>query len=294
MGNSWVEDIKFNNYSCYNQINERVEYATNCISLYVVLTRECNVKCKFCTFRGKTEEIDIECFKERFRELLKVTDISTVHFTGGEPSLRVETLKELCRFIKEETKGFTDTSINTNGSNLDKLSGIEELDNIALSRHHYNDEKNKELFGSEEVPSKEDIKRFKDTDKIHLSCNIVKGYIDNAEEIKKYLEFASEIGCNDVGFVSLMEVNDYCKEHYVDFKDIDIESIETLQKTRHFYKTDECNKEICRCANFLYIAKDMRLISIYHRYAVANKSISDYLVYENNHIKQGFSGKEII
>lgn len=38
----------------------------------------------------------------------------------------------------------------------------------------------------------------------------------------------------------------------------------------------------------------MNLISMYHRYAIKNNEIADYLVYENNVLKQGFNGNTII
>lgn len=44
---------------------------------------------------------------------------------------------------------------------------------------------------------------------IQFRCNLINGYIDSRDEVFKYLDWANELGINDVGLVSLMPVNDY-------------------------------------------------------------------------------------
>ena len=263
------------------------ELDTNEISLYVVMTRKCNTNCRFCEYHKGTSEIEVETLKKRIEELLTVCDITTIHFTGGEPSIELEKVKEICKYVKWINPLIT-TSMNTNGSRLKELEGIEELDNIALSRHHYEDGKNEEIFRNK-VCSTKDIECFKEKKKIHISCNLIKSYIDSKEEIKKYLDYVGKLGINDVGFVSLMGINEYSKERYVDFDSIGIYGIEGLKKIRTY-----CREDSCRCSNYFYTTKDLQLISIYHRHAIKSNKKADMLVYENNHIKQGFNGNILI
>ena len=294
MGN-WTDKIQYKRCTCYNQEGKNFEINENSISLYLVITRRCNTNCRFCTFRSKDCELDVEVFKERFKELTKVASVPTIHFTGGEPTLELEKIKEVCKFVKEETNGLATTSINTNGTNLQSLARINELDNIALSRHHYDDAKNQSIFGSALVPTVKDLLQFEDISKVHLSCNLIKGFVDNEKELRAFLEFSSYVKCNDVGVVSLMKVNDFCKEHFVDFQLFDLSKIENLSKVRCFFNKDEANGETtCLCENYLYLAKNIGLVSMYHRYALGGGSISDYLVFEGNHIRQGFSGEILV
>ena len=205
----------------------------------------------------------------------------------------MEKLKGFLDIIKKKDR-FIQTSVNTNGTRLKELQGMETLDNISLSRHHYKDSLNQEIFGIKSVPTLDDIKSFEDKTKIHLSCNLIKGYIDSSEQVLNYLEHAAKLGINNVGFVGLMGINSYCKEKFIDFADIEPQQSEVFTKTRCFNNISETTNEVCcKCSNYLYTSKDFKLISMYNRHAIKNNEIADYLVYENNILKQGFNGNKI-
>lgn len=286
-------NIKFKEYSCENQYGESFKYDDNTIALYIVLTRKCNTQCKFCEYHSGESEIDLDKFEKTLDKLLKQCNISTVHFTGGEPTLEIDKLKQLCKIIKSKSK-LIYTSVNTNGTRLSELADIEELDNIALSRHAILDKENQEIFGSKLVPTSVEINKFKDKHKIHLSCNMIKGYVDSYSKLIEYLELASMLGINDVGLVGLMNINEYCNQHLINIEDIDIKETKDLIKSRCFKNINSKTNEICcKCENYLYRAANKNLISLYRRHAIKNNDISDYLVYENNKLKQGFNGSII-
>lgn len=288
-----INNIYFKKKCCVNKYGESPDIEDNQIALYVVLTRKCNVNCKFCEYHNGTSDINIEKFSETLDWLLSFCDITTIHFTGGEPTLELDKLKQLCKLIKQKDRLIT-TSVNTNGTRLKELENIDELDNIALSRHDIYDVDNREIFKSKLVPTVDEIKKFKDKHKLHLSCNLIKGYVDSKEKIINYLEFTSTLGINDVGIVSLMNINKFCEQHYVEFNNLDIEETEQLIKTKCFKNISEETGEICcKCENYLYRASNKNLVSMYHRYAIKNNEIADYLVYEDNALKQGFNGEII-
>ena len=288
-----VNGIRFKLTSCQDKYGNIKDIGYNLIDLYIILTKKCNVNCSFCEYHNGLSDINIDKFKDTLNWLLNFCSISTVHFTGGEPTLEIDKLKQLCKIIKQENK-LIKTSVNTNGTRLKELEDIEELDNIALSRHAISDEDNRKIFNSNLVPSAEDIGNFKDKHKLHLSCNLIKGYVDSKENILKYLEFVSTLGVNDVGIVSLMNINEFCNQHYIDFESLDIQENERLIKSRCFRNISEETGDICcKCENYLYRASNMNLISMYHRYAIKNNEIADYLVYDNNTLKQGFNGNII-
>lgn len=290
---SWVDTLTFEQYSCFNKDDTRIKYDTNYTSLYVVMTRNCNAKCPFCEFRGNIDTVDTNIFKRYFAELLTKCVVTTVHFTGGEPSLEKDTLFEICKYIKEVSP-HTVTSVNTNGIYLKELVECAYIDNVALSRHHYEDDINQQLFGTQSIATLEDIRNLTDKSKLHVSCNLMKGYIDSKEELQRYLDTLGSVEVQDVGLVGLMSVNDFCKTHYIDILDIDVASLDKIINNRRFYKKVE-DKKVCECLNFLYTSKDYTLMSVYYRHAIDSKlSGSAFLVYENNHIKKGFSGDNLI
>ena len=55
------------------------------------------------------------------------------------------------------------------------------------------------------------------------------------------MEVASEMGVLDVGLVSLMKVNDFCKDHQVLFDSIEFKSDRILKNKEWKHK------EFCRC-----------------------------------------------
>jgi molybdenum cofactor biosynthesis enzyme MoaA len=288
-----LDNIKFRYETCRSEDGQYYKIDENIINLYIVVNGECNANCKFCEYRYKRERVDIEKFKAIYNKLLTICEIDKVHFTGGEPSLEIETIKEITKFIKDKNRN-TFTSVNTNGVKIEELLDIETLDNISLSRHAIEDSNNMEIFGTDTVPDLSRLDKLDKKEKIHLSCNMINGYVDSKEKILNYLEMASELGINDVGIVSLMNINDYCNEHYMEFPNINDNLSDNLKLVRCLRNIkDDTNKICCKCENYLYRAKNKRFVSMYHRYALDNKSVADYLVYENNILKQGFSGEDL-
>lgn len=284
--------INFKVYSCLDKYGNSTKLADNQISLYIVLTRKCNAQCKFCEYNKGESNIDLKLLSDIIKKLDKQCTISTVHFTGGEPTIELDKLKEILKIIKN-TNGLIITSVNTNGIRLNELEGIEELDNISLSRHAISDVDNQNIFGTNTVPTYAEISNFNDKHKLHLSCNLIKGYIDSESKVLDYLEFASKLGINDVGLVGLMPVNEFCKNNFISAESLNIRESDRLIKNRYFRNINESGQLCCMCNNYLYRAHNMNLVSIYYRCALLNNQIADYLVYDNNILKQGFNGNII-
>lgn len=279
-----LDSLKLQKVSCLRNDEYQADL-DNTIQLYVVITRKCNAQCEFCTFRGEVEEVDINKFKDTLERIYKYYNISTLHLTGGEPTLDINKVEQICNITKTADKNIK-TSVNTNGIHLNDLDNIKNLDNVALSRHGITDNENYEIFKTNSVASTEQIKTFTKS-KLHLSCNLIQGYVDSEDKIYQYLEMCSTLGVYDVGFVGLMGVNKYCKEKYVEFPELS-----KCTFTRG-YKNIETGDLTCECKNWLYRATNLNLISIYHRHAIKSTNIDSYLVYENNRLRAGFNGDYI-
>ena len=118
----------------------------------------------------------------------------------------------------------------------------------------------------------------------------MKGNIDSIEEVEKYLDFAGELGIFRVGFVSLMKVNAYSRENFINFNDVfKIESMNP-KTYMHFY-----DRNICECINGVYVSNHGKFIEWYARMTKElNCEYTRQFVYtSNNKLTTGF-GKEII
>lgn len=278
-----IKDIKIRKKACLLN-NEENYNISNIIGLYVVADRKCNANCDFCEFRSGISNINLEKLKKTILKLKEKFNIPIIHITGGEPTLKIEKLKK----IVDTIKSIDDTiiSVNTNGINLNKLIDI-NIDNIALSRHAISNEDNFKIFGTNNIATDKDIEKFP-KNRLHLSCNLIKGYIDSEKKLIDYLNKYGNMGVYDFGFVSLMKINEYCKKNYVNDK-----IFNNFKLVRHYKKID--NEELkCECRNYLYTTNQGKLVSFYKRAVIqSNLSETSYLVYENNKLRNGFGGEYI-
>lgn len=261
------------------------------INLYVRLTNKCQAACKFCEYKNNIDSLKFDKHKFFYilHELKENVEIRKVSFTGGEPTIFTSILLENLEMVKKVDKNIF-TVVNTNGFQLKDLDDNKNINSIALSRHHYNDAKNNGIFVTKDIPQAMDIKEFKNNKIIHLSCNLMKSGINSAKEIVKYLNHAADLDIYDVGFVSLMKINDFCKAEHIDFSDL----IPDLEKEGLYISKEWKNKELCKCANFLFIPENGKnVVKVYSRHAIqpnCSKSDGMQLVFDGETLTDGFKG----
>lgn len=267
-------------YHCRLNNESLVKIEEPMVNVYVRLSNVCNADCNFCEFCGEKKRFDKAKFKELFIRLHKQIRINKVSFTGGEPTLDFSLFEEMVDFVKSiDDKIFT--VVNTNGIYLSKLANL-KLNSVALSRHHYLDEVNDSIFKTR-TPTSEEIKSY-GANNLHLSCNLIKGYVGSTDEIFKYLDWCSRCSVKDVGFVGLMKVNQFCEEHFVDY---DVLDIKNTIRTKNWSRSVN-GKTTCKCANFVYAGKS--LVNFYCRHYVCNNNES-VVVYDLDTFKNGFNGE---
>lgn len=277
------------NYCSFLYYNP-VKITTPYINLYVKLSNVCNAKCNFCEFNGPDKNsFDIYKFYFVINEINKNIKINKISFTGGEPTLQLPNLKNCLKIIKDINNDIF-TIINTNGIHLKELDNIPDLVNsIALSRHHYDDDLNYEIFKTKTIPSNNDINNFKNKNLLHLSCNLIKNYIDTNSKCYDYINFYSKMNILDFGFVSLMHVNDFCKNNHINFKDLNLQNNDNVYLNKTWN-----NEKSCSCNNFLVSNEEGIISKVYARY-YSNRSptCDNTLVYDNGVLTQGFGGQII-
>lgn len=263
------------------------------INLFVKVTNGCNAHCLFCSNAGyqshQTFNINklFDCIDEIFRQKIY---LNRLNITGGEPSLVSGLVKNIISRLESHNRyNCIHLHLNTNGflPESKALMRFPRWDSISISLHHYEGEKLAKIYDCA-MPDAPLSFEGVDMDKVNLSCNLMKGYIDSPEEVSKMLDFAIDLGVYRIGFVGLMPINEYCRTHFIDLKDVGIDTIP------HVYFTKSKNRGTdCKCSNYLY-NKDAKILEIYFRNYMNPQYCESSLVFDGEYLRQGFHNNNII
>lgn len=175
------------------------------INLQILVTNRCNLKCKFCIERSD----DCDTVSEKNPLSILTYLLSQYNFfgiypnisiTGGEPSLDLEYLHNIINLINKYE--INHLNINSNGTFLDPIQFLHI--NLNISRHHYNNIKNNDIFGKDRGMY---YNRFYNNDFVNFQCVLLDGYIDSIDEIKKYTDLHIKHGIKRVTFRGLSNLN---------------------------------------------------------------------------------------
>lgn len=301
--NIFGKDIEIREYGCANKNNCPYPFRPERLNLFIQVTQKCNANCLFCEYHTPEEhKFDIDKLDMIIKELCSKIHIGKVNLTGGEPTLDMVLFDEIIGCVQDnfDNRGSLVT-LNTNGINLDKLKKYQySFDILSLSRHHYNDDKNIEIFNTKLVPNMQQIIEFQqdieNKEMLFIRCNLIKNYIDNQKELEKFLDHVIMIGARNCGFVTLMPLNQYCLDNQIDFAGLIDESNENFLKSNYWTRFDKetLSKEVCQCRNYIYSNKDGMFCKFFSRY-FCNASLNEgQLVYDGKYLYEGFGGKIII
>jgi len=265
------------------------------ISMYTMF-KGCNAKCEFCSYMDQAKKFNVDKFKEILEYVVKNVKLKKFNLTGGEPTLNYDLFKEVYDITNSILDKRTELTINTNGINLHKLvedkSITDRVDCISLSRHHYLNERNNDIFETD-VITNEEIKEFqgkmKKKDVMTITCNLIKGQIDSKDEVHKFLDNSIDMGIEIVGFVSLMPINKYCEDNFVNFNRLGL-------KSNLFTMTKEFKyKDICRCNNYMYISEknDGKIARVYYKNTFRPEFIPGMVSFDGKNLVKGFDGEII-
>ena len=284
--------IKIKRVGC-NSLDEPGQPVEPSVNLFVKVTKGCNAHCLFCSNAGASvpnTPFDVSKLFEIIGLLLASgINVNRVNITGGEPSVVPDLVERILLKMNEPDYSGIHLHLNTNGllPQSQELMRNPRWDSISMSMHHYDTARLSELYGCRIAESAFDFAGI-DLQKLNSSCNLVKGYIDNAEEAHKMLDFTLDLGIPRIGFVALMKVNDYCREHFVDLEEIHLESIPHVYFTRSMNRGSDC-----KCSNYLY-NKDLKILEIYMRNYANPQYCESSLVYDGEYLRQGFHENNII
>lgn len=281
--------LKTTGCSKANHTPERVYPAVN---LFVKVTNSCNARCRFCSNgcnAGTNETFDYNRLWLLIDELRnRGVLVNRLNITGGEPALVKDRVFDILEAASQKHNRDLHLHLNTNGLLPDSqmLMRHPRWNSISMSIHHYDINRLSEIYGVRITPDAFDFRNI-NLSKVNASCNLIRGYIDSAVEIERMLRFATHLKLPRIGLVSLMKINSYCCERFIDYEDIDFQSIPNLSFIEsHFSKS-------CSCSNYSFKSGDKSL-QVYIRKNLNPGFCESSLTYDGRHWHQGFNNENII
>ena len=263
------------------------------VNLFVKVTNGCNARCLFCSNAGSpaiSTPFDVDKLFEMVTMLQeKDVHVNRINITGGEPAVVPAIVHDILERATEPPYAHIHLHLNTNGllPNSQMLMRHERWNSISMSLHHYDMTVLQEIYATT-IPIEAFGFEGIDMSKVNASCNLIRGYIDSPEQVNLMLDYAVDLRLKRLGFVALMKTNDFCRQRYVDFSEIDFAQVPRL----HF--TGSMNRGAdCKCSNYLY-SKGTRILEVYMRNYMNHHYCESSMVYDGQYFRQGFGENNII
>ena len=171
--------------------------------------KKCNAHCPFCSAHRGRGDLDPAILEECVDEMVGAGAVDRVSITGGEPLIVGDFLRLNRLFDALEQSGLEYYALTTNGRYLAKnfatLEMLSKLKYMNVSRHHYDDEANRRVFGDGNIPGLDEITDilglFGDGPlEFRLNCTLYPGA--DAEFVNRYIQAATGEGIPSVLFRS--------------------------------------------------------------------------------------------
>lgn len=154
-------------------------------NISLIMPVGCNAKCNFCYWE-KSKGLTIERFKFICDTLPLI--FKQISITGGEPTIS----NDLIKYLKIARKRFEKVVLNTNGFKL-KKEHFKYVDFVNISRHHWDDVENENIFDTNSIPNELKLKSLCSFGCVTLNCVLNDGFSDE-KFINQYISFAKKCG----------------------------------------------------------------------------------------------------
>lgn len=176
----------------------------------IVMRAGCNAACAFCFNKDKKRPDsgglnNFQWATELLKTLEKLPEqFYQISITGGEPMISPSILDVMyiCNMMKPR---FTNILLTTNGTNLLKYIDVVTagVHHINVSRHHYDEQTNKAIFGGSYDVTDAELEEIIDkysAQGVDVSLNCVINDQTSSDFIFNYIEFAKRVGAYAVRF----------------------------------------------------------------------------------------------
>jgi molybdenum cofactor biosynthesis enzyme MoaA len=270
----------------------------------IMVTAGCNAKCAFCvqeaTYKptNTPDENFLSALQIHFSDFYKSGGRKVI-ITGGEPLLNVprvlSTLKELDSYPDLKLKAvYTNASRLLNPWGKTTVAEALKLANLGcvnISVHHYDDSINNGILGLPNKADTQDIASHLCDLNLPFRFNLVvqKGGIDSISEILKYIDWAFNLGVQDIyirelfrfSFEELISVTDrnpidYSHQHHISVKNI----IEQLGQHQDYEVGKVVHEQLRNKQEYCFVHKPSQRNLFFSQLEIGseNKTNSPYLV----------------
>lgn len=153
-------------------------------NLSVILPVGCNAKCDFCYWE-KGHGLTPTMFSDIISTLPPI--FTQISITGGETTLSPDLLK----YLKIARNRFNKVVLNTNGFDLQK-EHFKYVDHVNISRHHYLDTENENVFKTSTIPTTSRLKELCSYGDVTLNC-VLPDKFSNTDFVTAYIDYAKQL-----------------------------------------------------------------------------------------------------
>lgn len=241
---------------------------TTKVDLFIKVTDYCNVDCPFCTYHSTKKE----CFSMDYLVMIlalffyRKIELNSVIFTGGDPSIFPNEVKEACEYIKE----LANTPIVINTRN-DIFIDSSLVNYVFLSRNDIID-----------FPVNDMINHYYKS-QIYIKCVLQKHFTDTPEKINTFIDHYCNEGIVDFEFDELLKVNDYAKKAYTKFpENPKLKLTQQVKNNGNFENS------------YLYQNQKYPFPMVYHNNIPYLQKSNKPVILDIDCLKDGITGKEIL
>lgn len=270
------------------------------LQLTIIPLSYCPGKCPFCiAWPGiqRKDRLDPARLENVLHQLKEQDIVRGISISGGEPFLDVPLLNWVINMAFEIFGTHIEVSVNTNGIGIERIHELDMLsyiDAVHISRHHYDESINRQLFGIP-VPDNRTLKQMlhfvEYPDLFVLNCMLMKDYIGTPEEAHRFLDFAIEMGAGKVCFITGNPVNDFVRQQAVPYQTILRQDDAQLLFTRSYQ-----DYEFCSCQDGVYVSAGGALMEFYGRFTGMKSFpyVRGFVYGADNCLRTGFSGEVLL
>ena len=168
----------------------------------IVVPGGCNAMCKFCFW--EEQQTSKNYISELFTTLSNMPVGCALSITGGEPTISkyIELILQAIKFHKDK---FEKVILTTNGTKLieclDMMDGI--VDHINISRHHYDSEIRKNIFGVDIISDSDLIHAIEICNQLGIDITfnaVLCDEIKTKNDIWSFIKYAKDMNASAITF----------------------------------------------------------------------------------------------
>lgn len=276
-------------------------------NLNIFVTEACHSKCFYCINNKTNTQICmgksyiskddyLSAFEKLLNELGGKGFEATI--TGGEPTLDAERFiktMELCKKYKVPCRTVSTTGLNLIKTYKEKPLCVYMIENgfthnINISRMHYDESKNSEIFGTDNNISNKEIEKLATFFKLNgaemrISCNLIQNYIDDFDKMMQFVNFYMDLNVETVMFRELIHPENIKLQDVISPELLERQGFNCLETLHGLVYDVDVYKKTSACGNI--IAKHYKTLE-----QIDNDIIYSFS-FKDGKLMNGFSGDKM-